>query len=481
MVTDVPKGKLADILDNIKSSDQTCSLLSHLNKMFEVKAQMNDDTKFNDLFEDISIRIKKNGTYGNTSAAATIKTYAVNEQEKNLLKPLVKQEAEGEPTPITQVNFIPDYVEIFQKLSWAGIGFGDKEALLINNSLRNLASTLSQGNVTFFGKIRGTVKDYYVAQATEVDPPGDVNYTDDMEKRKEDGVNRTTFYVTNNLSEKWVELPDIKPSEVKTSRKIRKLFTGNLNTKIITNPEFHGTEKQYLRCQIARILHGAMLMPSLFNYKVEDPETPYKPLTPDEKPRKYTNDDIASLNFWIHYPPMILNCGRVSHIITEAPEGVDPEEHAKKIKESDPFPKRVKPAIEDIGIKSGMKRDYVEICPWRIEQFYEDCVYVNPNIKLLDEMSPDYDPENQKDNKANYTVTVVRSLRWPGAVNVMIGKDVYFFYFGDGLKHREVSVEGNFNYKEFPTIPEEYPEKEDQPEPREPGVAGAGEEKKEGE
>ena len=83
MVTDVPKGKLADILDNIKSTDQTCSLLSHLNKMFEVKAQMNDDTKFNDLFEDISIRIKHNGTYGNTSAA-TIKTYAVNEQEKNL-------------------------------------------------------------------------------------------------------------------------------------------------------------------------------------------------------------------------------------------------------------------------------------------------------------------------------------------------------------------------------------------------------------
>ena len=29
-----------------------------------------------------------------------------------------------------------------------------------------------------------------------------------MEKRKEDEINKNVFYVTNDLSDKWVELPD---------------------------------------------------------------------------------------------------------------------------------------------------------------------------------------------------------------------------------------------------------------------------------
>ena len=40
--------------------------------------------------------------------------------------------------------------------------------------------------------------------------------------------------------------------------------------------------------------------------------------------------------------------------------------------------------------------------PWRLEQQYEDNVYVNPYIKLLDETQPDFDPLEQKENKMNY-------------------------------------------------------------------------------
>ena len=46
-----------------------------------------------------------------------------------------------------------------------------------------------------------------------------------MEQRKNDGVNRDVYYVTNNLSEPWVELPDVKPSQIISSRKIRYIFT----------------------------------------------------------------------------------------------------------------------------------------------------------------------------------------------------------------------------------------------------------------
>ena len=234
MVTEIQKSKLAGLLSNIKSKDGKNNLLDHINKMYIIKNQLNNDDLFNDLFEDISFRIKKNKISLTPSTTPPIPN--VDQTAKKLLKPLVKVEAEGEPTPITQVNYVPDYIDIFSKLSFAGISFGEKEALLLNASLRNLSSTLTAGNVSFFGKIRGTIKDYYIAEATEVDPPAEFNYEPDMEKRKEDGVNRNVFYVTNDLGDKWTELPDVKPEMIRASRKIRYMLTGDLNRQIYTNP-----------------------------------------------------------------------------------------------------------------------------------------------------------------------------------------------------------------------------------------------------
>ena len=129
---------------------------------------------------------------------------------------------------------------------------------------------LTNGNITFFGKIYGTQKDYYIVEATEIDPPENFNYDNDMEKRKEDGINKNVFYVTNDLFEKWVELPDVKPSQIKASRLIKYTFTGNLENPIYSNPTFIGQEKHFLRCIIARIYHGTKLVPSINNYTIED-------------------------------------------------------------------------------------------------------------------------------------------------------------------------------------------------------------------
>ena len=220
MVTAVEGNNLVKLLENIKSRNGSTNLFEHLNKMYQVKKEMNDDLKYSDLFEDISIRIKKDGEY--------IKDKVIppqtppDEKIKELLSPLARAEGEGaEKVPVTNVNFVPDYVDLFNKFSFCGISLGTKESLLLTNSLRNLSSTLGNGNVSFFGKIYGTEKDYYVAEGTEIDPPNDANYDNDMEKRKEDGFNRNVFFVTNNLCEKWVELPDVKPKQIILSRQIK--------------------------------------------------------------------------------------------------------------------------------------------------------------------------------------------------------------------------------------------------------------------
>lgn len=470
METESLNGDVCEILKKIKSSDGKNNLYEHLKLLYRTKIIINNETQYNDLFEDMSIRLKANGAYFKEN---NDKEYFLNflesyvydtKKKKELLKPPIKIEPDSEPLPITSVNFIPDYLELFQKFEWAGLTLGEKQALLLNNSLRNLSIQLQNGNVTFFGKINGTIKDYYIAETTEVDPPNEFNYDNDMEKRKEDGINRNVFYVTNDLCEKWIELPDIKPIQIIQSRNIRYSFTGDLNRVICSNPSFNGLEKHLLRCQIARIYHGAKLVPNLNHYTIEDLENPFRPLTPSEKPKPLKYEDLISLKNWIHYAPGILNCGRVSHII-EVPENIDPDEYKKKVLVNDPFDKRMKPAFDDKKIRITQQK---EIVPWSLSQIYDDSIYVNPYIKLLDETAPDFDPLEQKDNKEYYIILCVKSLHWPGAFNFYIGKESYFFYFGQGLKFLDPLFEASYVFKTFPKIPLEVPDKKDQLEPREP-------------
>ena len=61
----------------------------------------------------------------------------------------------------------------------------------------------------------------------------------------------------------------------------------SIERQIYTNPYFKGKEKDYLRCQLSRIYHGTKLVPTLNHYKIEDPENPYKPFVPEEKPKQF--------------------------------------------------------------------------------------------------------------------------------------------------------------------------------------------------
>ena len=174
MVTAMEGQNLENLLKNIKSRNGETNLYEHLGKMYEVKKEMNDDIKYSDLFEDISIRIKKEGKYNKDSS--NIPKVSPSTKVKELLAPLSKAEGEGqEKTLVTNVNFVPDYLELFQKFSFCGISLGNKESLLLTNSLRNLSSTLPGGTVSFFGKIYGTKKDYYIAEGVDIDPPADAN------------------------------------------------------------------------------------------------------------------------------------------------------------------------------------------------------------------------------------------------------------------------------------------------------------------
>ncbi len=80
------------------------------------------------------------------------------------------------------------------------------------------------------------------------------------------------FINSLTAGDQWVKLPHITPAQVSFSRYIRKLFTGVLNTPIVSFPPFPGNESNYLRAQIARISATTQISPSSYFQSPEDEE-----------------------------------------------------------------------------------------------------------------------------------------------------------------------------------------------------------------
>lgn len=81
------------------------------------------------------------------------------------------------------------------------------------------------------------------------------------------GINRTTYFVCNNLTDEWIELPIVTPQQIQVSRKIRRYLTGNLEAEVYAWPVFPGVEKHYLRAIIGRITASTYVSPTNY-YRV---------------------------------------------------------------------------------------------------------------------------------------------------------------------------------------------------------------------
>lgn len=175
---------LFNLLSKIKSKDGNKNIYDHLLKLYETQLELNNDKKFLDLFEDISLHLKRtNGNYLEEESEKTLKSlfFYLEEYSKSaksrkaLIEPLTKKDGE-EITPVTQVGFVPEYYNLFQIFEWLGLSIGEKESYLLTNSLRNLANNKNLQNVVFWGKIYGTEKDYFIAEATGGEAGGKINF-----------------------------------------------------------------------------------------------------------------------------------------------------------------------------------------------------------------------------------------------------------------------------------------------------------------
>lgn len=96
-------------------------------------------------------------------------------------------------------------------------------------------------NVRFWGKILTSGSDYYIAEGAAEggdefpDMPADT-------EAKGTGINTLYYWATTQLSGDWSELPVVTPQQMRVSRKIKKILSGDLNAKVVSNPFFFGKE-----------------------------------------------------------------------------------------------------------------------------------------------------------------------------------------------------------------------------------------------
>jgi radial spoke head protein 4A len=303
---------------------------------------------------------------------------------------------EAPPLPFT--SDLPDQLPMF---AWAGVGLSKEETYRIHLAMQKLAADKSLPAIRFLGKIFGTKADYVIleAKAASVEAhiaPSKVGTT--PPEAPGVGLNGAIYFVASSAADEFVQLEDVTPEQVLASMTVRKYFTGELAAPVACYPAFPGPEAAYLRAQIARIVQGTSICPDgklAFDEEFEgDGPKPMKVNAEYAVP-----GDLKALESWVHCCGGILKIGRITNV--PKPEPVDGEEPAE-----DEELEAEKEPLYSIAEDEAVVEE--QLPAWSAAAYH--------NV---------YDP---------YSVTILKSNRWPGAyaAAAKVGDKAACVYFGSG-------------------------------------------------
>lgn len=237
-----------------------------------------------------------------------------------------------------------------EMLKWAGISFGQQQVMLLQKSIKQLAKLSGAVSLKLFGKIYGINKDYWIVSGQL--PKGWVEEParGGQEKRGQ-GANTTIFWVTDNLLNDWIQLPDVRPEQVMVARMIKYMFTGDLNATIDSCPPFPGKERHLLRAQLARLTHATELCPK-GSFEVDEETNEVKAA---EEPPAVGLEELKSLEAWSHLHPIIYHEPAASNgkCTQEPTPGLGEEDAAA---EADAFEKVKIERFRDLAQDEGMDK-----------------------------------------------------------------------------------------------------------------------------
>ncbi|KAG9408052.1 Radial spoke head protein 4 A [Aphanomyces cochlioides] len=323
---------------------------------------------------------------GETGAEAEAKTLqeAWSKAATDLLKIQTEEGEIAQETP-TGVADILDEANMFE---WAGLGFSRGETFRLSLALQKLATLNATTKLRFWGKLLGSTMDFYVAEG---ELPEAYEPEDAAAEEGANGLNKYTYWVMkDNGTYQWIKLPPVRREQVIAARALRRFIHEDLEGKVNGHPPFPGTEKNFIRAQIARINAGTVLCPAGTFTVSEEGELE----VPEEAPEPKTAAELSDLSNWVHYT----------------------KEINEKYGRSTPMP----PNTNDDG----------EEVPWEGEEF------ADPLRAIADDKPGSWriDRLPATTSAAVGEMAIVRSLTWPGAVSIGVGKKFLNVYVGYGLK-----------------------------------------------
>lgn len=248
--------------------------------------------------------------------------------------------------------------------------------------------------IRFFGKINTRTVPYWIVEGLS----NDEEEVDEFVQEGKLGANKYSYWVTQSIeSTQWTKLPNVTMEQVVKTRKFRRMFTGKLEASVPSYPPFPGNEANLLRAQIARIAGSTSISPDGF-FDLNDDDPPrVVPAEAEALAERFpkTATELKDSEGWKHHESELNKLGRVQILPERLGEDGEP------IVEEDPA--EAAPPLDTIKPEQWTFR----VCPGGV-------------------------------GSASGSVVVARSLIWPGAVAVTVGKRFVNLYVGNGIDYSPV-------------------------------------------
>jgi len=299
-----------------------------------------------------------------------------------------------EPPEDSGVKY-PDLIDESNLTEWAGISLGKGDTYRLYLAVKKLAESLpgEVDRLRFFGKINTRGAPYFIVEGLTVE---DEEGMDEFKQEGKAGANKYTYWVTQSVdaSGGWIKLPSVTMAQIVASRQFKRFFTGDLNADVPSYPPFPGTERNFLRTQIALIVGATLISPDgHFELDEEDPPG-VRPAEAEALAERFpkTSDELKDPEAWKHHETDLNALGR----ITKLPEQLD---------------ESGEPIVPDDPIEPNAPLDAIKPEAW--------------TFRLC--------PGGA--GKASGSSVVARSLVWPGAVAIAgaSGRRFINIYVGNGV------------------------------------------------
>jgi radial spoke head protein 4A len=199
---------------------------------------------------------------------------------------------------------------------------------------------------------------------------------------------------------------------------VKRYLTGELTAPVGGHPPFAGDEASFLRALVARIAADTVISPAGI-YKASEEEEVYDVELADEEEEPFQPVDLTDAGSWVHHVAPLNKLGRV----TPNPPALDEEGEPIADEDAPEVPTMLAAIAEDLDSETAEGEEPASL--WALRT----CPSTGP-------------PAGGDETNV---LVAAKSLKWPGAVAVGVGKRFVNAYIGYGVPATSAKFE--------PTLP----------------------------